>query len=375
MTAATASTTSSTAPSTKEGRQDARADAAREAITHKPPTVGGDPAPLLSPSLQAIWQSFLDHGHGDTEMLRLIISAKQTEDARLKALDELRLEQQRTANLMYQSMLYQQMLAFAAAQPQQAALVGAKGGPPPYSPLTPPLELVGASPAASATVTATKRPRATSSASAESATSDASGSKKAKTARSPLQPLASGQKPTHADVMAALRRKCEANQQAGAGPVLGSQFSSPAASTSTSPPYAHRPLVLAPTPIAAARPSMSPPLATAGTRRLSPPQVVPGRHTSFLRPAPAPPASSSSISMSGLSALTPVPEADAGAATAAATTANEAPRNKLALLLHASESTAQYSPSWQPHPQATTSDVRGPVVPAPAVVTIVSDTA
>ncbi|BGP45709.1 hypothetical protein JCM10450v2_001539 [Rhodotorula kratochvilovae] len=344
---------SSTAPATPAPAQDARADVAKQAITSKPQTPG-EAAPLLSPSLQAIWQSFQEHGHGDVEMLKLIISAKQTEDARLKALDELRLEQQRTANLMYQYMMYQQMLALAAAQQQQAALVGAKVGPPPYSPLSPPTELVGMG------RTAAKRPRAGSSASVESAASDASRSKKAKTAPSPLQPLAPGQKPTHADVMAALRRKCEANQQVQPGaPMQGSYFPSPAASTSTSPSYTHRALVPAPA-VGINRGSMSPPLSTAnGARRLSPPQVVPGRHTSFLRPAPAPAAPSSAPSTTAPSAaLASVPE-DA---------ANEAPRNKLALLLHASESTANYLPSWQPQPQAATSDVRGPIVPAPAVI-------
>lgn len=284
-------------------------------------------------------------------------------------MDDLRAEQLRAQQVMWQYSMYQYMLVAAAAQQQQqqqqqgGAGLAALKGPPPYSPLSPPCEL-----APLGTAPSNKRPRASSNVSSASSASDAS--KKARTgANSPPRTLAPGQKPSHADVMEALRRKCEANKQTKPNTAAALN------SARTSPSYPNRPLAPAPSVAAPARTSMSPPLAPATARRLSPPQVVPGRHTSFLRPAPPPPAASPSTSAPQVSAPNPAsPPALASVHEAPAEKDQQqqasAPRNKLALLLHASESSAaQYhTPSWLPQPQAATSDVRGPIVPAPAVV-------
>ncbi|GAA5939135.1 hypothetical protein JCM3775_003191 [Rhodotorula graminis] len=369
---ATASMPSTTTSTMRPAPTAAKDELAQRAIT--PTAASPDPeAALVSPSLQAIWQSFKEHGHGDTELLKLILSAKLKEDERLKSMDDLRAEQLRAQQAMWQYTMYQYMLVASAQQQQAAAAAAAavKGGPAPYSPLSPPpAELV---PLSNNGTTSNKRPRASSSASSASSTSDAA--KKARTGtHSPPRTtaLAPGQKPSHADVMDALRRKCEANKQTQQPTAAAAALSA----ARTSPSYPHR--ALAPAPTSSARTSMSPPLSTTATpgstaRRLSPPHVVPGRHTSFLRPAPPPSDASSSASQQHASA--PRPSSPPALASVrehpTAEPAQALPRsNKLALLLHASESTASHfhTPSWLPQPQQATSDVRGSFVPAPAVV-------
>ena len=289
-------------------------------------------------------------------------------------MDDLRTEQLRAQQAIWQYTMYQYMLVASAQQQQVAqAAAAAKGGPAPYSPLSPPPNELA--PLNSNGTTSSKRPRASSSASSASSASDAI--KKARTGtHSPPRTttLAPGQKPSHADVMDALRRKCEANKQTQQPTAAAAALSA----ARTSPSYPHRALAPAPTP--SARTSMSPPLSTTTSgstaRRLSPPHVVPGRHTSFLRPAPPPAAASSSAPQQGSAPRPASPPALASVREHPTDAPHEhaqpqaQPRNKLALLLHASESTASHfhTPSWLPQPQQATSDVRGSVVPAPAVV-------
>ncbi|KAJ8296284.1 hypothetical protein OF846_000680 [Rhodotorula toruloides] len=267
------------------------------APSHQP--VAADQA-LLTPSLEAILAAFNKDGNGDGELLKLIVQAKAKEDERLAALDVLRTEQVRLAQTYAVVHLYQQQAQVLALQSTQALK-----GPPPYSPLSPP-------PSDYNTSAALKRGRTPSDASTASEAS--AKSKKAKTASAAGPPPAVATavppvKPTRADVMAALRLKCEANQRA--------QQHQQVSHARTSP-------------------SLSPPLpSTPSTRRTTPPKASSARHTPFLRPA-APPTSSTS----------PPPLPDSSS------------RNKLALLLHASESSAALAPDWHPVHVAT-SDVRG----------------
>ncbi|GJN88247.1 hypothetical protein Rhopal_001212-T1 [Rhodotorula paludigena] len=339
------------------------ADVAKEAVAAKPSNAE-DASALLSPSLSDILAAYRKDGKEDAELLKLLIKAKTAEDERLAALDKLRAEQMQQANavVMWQYMQYQQyMLQIAQLQQQQAQQQKAAAAP--YSPLSPPSEPI---PVMSGQQPGAKRPRAPSDASSTAST-DSTRSKRAKMSlalNGSDSPLAPGQKPSHADVMAALRRKCESNQQQPG-------YLPP------SPSYTHRPLA------PASRTSLSPPAATTTTtgRRHSPPQIVPGRHTGILRAAAAPPAASGaatapptpapSLAATGASVspnLAPVPEDPHGSESPSSAAAT--PRNKLALLLHASESTAAFSPSWQPSAMAATSDVRGAVIPAPAVVAV-----
>ncbi|BGO89154.1 hypothetical protein JCM10020v2_000774 [Rhodotorula toruloides] len=266
------------------------------APSHQP--VAADQA-LLTPSLEAILAAFNKDGNGDGELLKLIVQAKAKEDERLAALDVLRTEQVRLAQTYAVVHLYQQQAQVLALQSTQALK-----GPPPYSPLSPP-------PSDYNTSAGLKRGRTPSDASTASEAS--AKSKKAKTASAAGPPPAvvaavPPAKPTRADVMAALRSKCEANQRAQQQQVSHARTS----------------------------PSLSPPLpSTPSTRRPTPPKASSARHTPFLRPA-APPTSSTS----------PPPLPDSSS------------RNKLALLLHASESSAALAPDWHPVHVAT-SDVRG----------------
>ncbi|GAA6003366.1 hypothetical protein JCM10207_000297 [Rhodosporidiobolus poonsookiae] len=328
-----------------------KADLAAQAVVGKP---SSKDAPLLTPTIEAIWSAFKADGSDDKDMFKLLLQAKVKEDERLAAQDNLRAEQLRAANTlaMHQyAFQYQQVYAAQAAL-AVAAQAQALKGPPPYSPTSPPPS------EPSSHKSSGKRSRAVSDASSTSSHSD-SATKKAKTS----------DKPTHADVMAALRRKCETNK--GVSPPMGghAQLAPPPGYFPQYPPYASPPLA------PASRLAPAAPVTTTTGRRNSPPHV-PGRHTSFLRPAPPPP--SSSASSTGARSVSPLPsgavhpaspplasvaEADEQPPTPVAAT----PRNKLALLLHASESSdlvgGPAPPAhWQPpKPKvlAATSDCRG----------------
>ncbi|BGO97349.1 Proteophosphoglycan ppg4 [Rhodotorula toruloides ATCC 204091] len=300
----TPSTTDNT-PTTHSADPSLKAVAAQAvAPSHQP--VAADQA-LLTPNLEAILAAFNKDGNGDGELLKLIVQAKAKEDERLAALDTLRTEQVRLAQTYAVVHLYQQQAQVLALQSTQALK-----GPPPYSPLSPP-------PSDYNTSAGLKRGRTPSDASTASEAS--AKSKKAKTIASVPPPTVvtavPPAKPTRADVMAALRLKCEANQRAQQQHQQAQQVSH-----------------------ARTSPSLSPPLPSApSTRRTTPPKAPSARHTPFLRPA-APPTTSTSAP--------PLP----------ASTADSSSRNKLALLLHASESSAALAPEWHPMPVAT-SDVRG----------------
>ncbi|BGP29641.1 hypothetical protein JCM10296v2_001380 [Rhodotorula toruloides] len=284
------------------------ADPSLKAVAPSHQPVSADQA-LLTPSLEAILAAFNRDGDGDGELLKLIVQAKAKEDERLAALDTLRTEQVRLAQTYAVVHLYQQQAHVLALQSTQALK-----GPPPYSPLSPPPSDYNAS-------AGLKRGRTPSDASTASEAS--AKSKKARTASSAVPPPAvvtavPPAKATRADVMAALRLKCEANQRAQQQQQAQAQQVSHARTS----------------------PSLSPPLPSApSARRTTPPKAPSARHTSFLRPA-APPTTSASPP--------PLP----------APTADSSSRNKLALLLHASESSAALAPEWHPMPVAT-SDVRG----------------
>ncbi|GAA5963579.1 hypothetical protein JCM3765_004330 [Sporobolomyces pararoseus] len=243
---------------------------------------------VLTPSIEAIWKSFVENGHGDVELLKLLLLTKSKEDERLTALDNLRTEQMRAANTMALHQYFYQYSAFYAAQQQQQQQAHlahqqqstSTRAPSPYSPTSPP-------PAPSSSFTAsnkpsTKRPRAPSdastvsndsvSSSSSNTTSMAAPVKKARLApstknassKSPPPPppphSSNGSKPSHADVMELLRKKCQANQ--GTSP--GSQVPSPSSACFVPP---------TPTSATTRKPSTSPPL----------------RHSLMLRPALPPP--------------------------------------------------------------------------------------
>ncbi|BGP22422.1 proteophosphoglycan ppg4 [Rhodotorula toruloides] len=289
----THSGTATTAHSHEDSQRHA---VAAQAVASSQQPLAADQA-LLTPSLESILAAFNKDGKGDGELLKLIVQAKAKEDERLAALDVLRAEQVRLAQTYAVVHLYSQ-------QAQVLALHSTWKGPPPYSPLSPPPSDYNG-----ATV-GVKRGRTPSDASTASDAAKAK-SKKAKTAAAPPAVVPAPvppAKPTRADVMAALRLKCEANQRT----------SQHVSHTRTSP-------------------SLSPPLSSA--RRTTPPKAPSARHTPFLRPA-APPSSASP----------PPPPLPAST--------DSSSRNKLALLLHASESSAALAPEWHPMPVAT-SDVRG----------------
>ncbi|GAA5977098.1 hypothetical protein JCM11641_001300 [Rhodosporidiobolus odoratus] len=321
-----------------------KAEIAASAVAAKP-TAAPAETTLMSPPLDAILRAFKLDGKEDKEMLKLLLQAKAKEDERLAALDLYRTEQLRAASTVAQQQYYLHCQQVYAAQ-YSAAQSQAFRGPPPYSPTgSPPSSLSLTVPGIA------KRPRAGSDASSTSAASDGSASKKSKTS----------DKPSHEDVMAALRRKCEGNLQTQSGQPFHAHHSAspnhfPAALPGQRPIAPRSP------------PSLSPPLAAPPTaRRTSPPQTS-SRHTSFLRPA-AP--------LSGTSTSAPAPVSHSTSAPLSSVPEEPhpdrhrhqlAPGNKLALLLHASETTeaaagALTSPNWQPPlPQvlaAATSDVRG----------------
>ena len=76
---ATASMPPSTTSTPRSVKPAAKEELAQRAITPAAASPESEAA-LVSPSLQAIWQSFKEHGHGDTELLKLILSAKLKED-------------------------------------------------------------------------------------------------------------------------------------------------------------------------------------------------------------------------------------------------------------------------------------------------------
>ncbi|GAA5876121.1 hypothetical protein JCM1840_002774 [Sporobolomyces johnsonii] len=333
-------------------------EVAAAAVVAKPSPSAQQPAtdvPLLTPSIEAIMASFRTSGQ-DTEMLKLILLAKAKEDERLAALDHLRTEQLRAANTIALHQYWYQYQAFMAQAQAQA-----QGQLPPYSPTSPPPP--------------GKRPRAPSDAS-NSSTGDEQTGKRQKTI--PGQ----GGKPSHEAVMEALRRKCQANQSqshASAPPASSSSSSSSRNSPPASLATSHRPLAPAPAPAPAppshrSSPSLSPPLpphhsiAPPIPRRLSPPSF-PSRHTSFLRPANAPPAPTSSSSPAPPApssthvpppplslSLSPVQEEE----PAASSHPPPSTRDKLAMLLHATDAAAAASLRNE---AARTSDVRGAAVP------------
>ncbi|GAA5882322.1 hypothetical protein JCM16303_004070 [Sporobolomyces ruberrimus] len=256
----------------------------------------------LTPSIETIWKSFVEKGHDDVELLKMLLLTKSKEDERLTALDMLRTEQLRAANTMALHQYFYQYSAFYAAQQQQQAHLAqrpqqqqqqpgvTKRAPSPYSPTSPPPAPLPST--SSSLKPSTKRPRAASDASVASNDSSVSAassiassssssvpivpakkprlapSTKNASSRSPPPPPppatnSNGSKPTHADVMELLRKKCQANQ-GGVPPRPNASVSSAAA-----PAPAPR------------KPSSSPPL----------------RHSLLLRPAgPAAPGTSSSTS-------------------------------------------------------------------------------
>ncbi|GAA6019749.1 hypothetical protein JCM11491_005238 [Sporobolomyces phaffii] len=239
-----------------------------------PPTgvaVGG-----LTPSIEAIWKSFVDKGHDDVELLKLLLLTKSKEDERLTALDTLKTEQLRAANTMALHQYFYQYSAFYAAQQQAQQLAqqqqqhqqsgGSTRAPSPYSPTSPP-------PSSTVTRPSTKRPRAPSDASVGSNDSSVSASsasspalapapttttkkprlapstKNASSKSPPPPPPPAHHKHSHADVMELLRRKCQANQtQSGGSPsppaaaAASTTSSAAAAARSTKPPSASPPL-------------------------------------------------------------------------------------------------------------------------------------
>ncbi|GAA5903902.1 hypothetical protein JCM5296_005585 [Sporobolomyces johnsonii] len=330
-------------------------EVAAAAVVAKPSPTAQQPAtdvPLLTPSIEAIMASFRTSGQ-DTEMLKLILLAKAKEDERLAALDHLRTEQLRAANTIALHQYWYQYQAFMAQ---------AQGQLPPYSPTSPPPP--------------GKRPRAPSDAS-NSSTGDEQTGKRQRTI--PGQ----GGKPSHEAVMEALRRKCQANQSQSHASAPPASSSSSSSSSRNSPPASlatsHRPLAPAPAPAPAppshrSSPSLSPPLpphhsiAPPIPRRLSPPSL-PSRHTSFLRPANAPPSSSSSpapptpssthVAPPPLSlSLSPVQE-EGETPTSGSHPPPPSTRDKLAMLLHATDAAAAASLRNE---AARTSDVRGAAV-------------
>ncbi|GAA5990539.1 hypothetical protein JCM10908_003121 [Rhodotorula pacifica] len=325
---------------------------------------------LLSPPLLSILESYSKDGQGDAELLKLVLHAKAKEDERLASLDALRAEQLRAANTLAMYTYYAQMSQIAAIQ-QQAVPPPLQMAPPtskplpPYQPLSPPCEPTHIVPLSHS---GGKRSRA-SSESASEASSESSTGKKAKTsppssassitggrsASPPALALGPAGRVSHADVMAALRRKCEANQQqAAAKAAARPSTSSPRAIAPRPPTVTSRASSVASN---ASTSGSTAPASAPSSRRKSSPQAPVGRHTAFLRTVTAPPAPEDVAAPAS-----PVSPANEAVCTSAA--AVEPPvtstRNKLALLLHASESSAaQMSHNWHPTATAATSDVRG----------------
>ncbi|GAA5835464.1 hypothetical protein JCM11251_005241 [Rhodosporidiobolus azoricus] len=318
-----------------------KADMAQQSVAAKPASADG---PVMSPSLESILKAFQDQGSEDKEMLKLLLQAKAKEDERLAALDAFRAEQLRAANTlaMQQSYYqYQQLYAVAAIAQQQAA---AMKGLAPYSPTSPPPSTLAPPPSG------TKRPRAPSDASSTASSSSSANGDSSKKAKTSSISSASG-KPTHEDVMVALRQKIQ-----GRSPSAQAVPLPPMSQTGYSPQPPQARLI-------APRTSLSPPLAGAITqtttgRRTSPPHI-PGRHTSLLRAA----APANTVPSHSVGAKTPSP---APGSPPLPSLAEEhipsTPRKGLELLLHASESTEVASPAWQPAKPtvlAATSDCRG----------------
>ncbi|GAA5867457.1 hypothetical protein JCM3774_002909 [Rhodotorula dairenensis] len=365
-----------------------KAQVAAEAVAPKSSAVDHI---LLTPRLDAILESYSKEGQGDAELLKLILQAKAREDERLATVDALRTEQLRAANTLAMYTYYAQMSQVAAFQQQQQQQQAAAALPscvnrmapptskplPPYQPLSPPCE-----PTHVGTLSPGKRSRqssesvsdAAASVISSSATSEVPAGKKHKTsppssvassssagrsASPPALTLGPG-RTSHADVMAALRRKCEANQQqAAAKSAAARSAASPRAIAPRPPTVTSRA-----SSVASNASTPAPAAPAARTRRKSSPQQVPiGRHTGFLRTAAAPAAAASEDTVAPVSPISPADGAAAAASTSTAAVVEPpvtSTRNKLALLLHASESSAaQMSPSWHPTATAATSDVRG----------------
>ncbi|GAA6039587.1 hypothetical protein JCM8097_002199 [Rhodosporidiobolus ruineniae] len=334
-----------------------KAAIAQQAVAAKPDASSSQEG-LMSPSLESVLEAFKAQGGDDKEMLKLLLQAKAKEDERLAALDMLRAEQLRAASSIAMQNYYAQYLNAMQLYTHQA---NSFKGPPPYSPGSPPPALL--SPGMAHSLPAgVKRPRAASDASVSSIASDASSSSSSKKAKTSFPGSSSSyvatevpRKPSHEDVMAALRRKCGATQ-----PQDHPAAFSPSSASGYFPALAPR---------ISLSPPLPPPAMTTATGRRSSPPHVPGRHTSFLRPAPPPSAPAPPSSPAAIAPRTsPVPPPAAVLATVPEEDAPQnppAPRNKLALLLHASESTdgAVPPPKWEPpKPKvlvAATSDVRG----------------
>ncbi|BGP53583.1 hypothetical protein JCM8202v2_001142 [Rhodotorula sphaerocarpa] len=364
---------------------------AQRAVAPQAAAEAGADHALLTPRLDAILEAYAKDGRGDGEMLKALLHAKAKED------------ELRAANTVAVYTYYAQMSQIAALQQQQQQQLALAQAPnsakasAPYHLLSPPCEPTHPTELPKAPLSSGKRSRQASlSADDEaSATSPASSStslpsvssssgKVARTSPPPsvasasqrqgprsasppdlaLGPAAAAaaRPVSHADVMSALRRKCEANQQAkqqpsGPRPLAPKPPSvqsraSSVASNSDSPAPARQP--------------------PRKRRRSSPqeqqqPPVV-SRHTAFLRtvdglaaPAAAAAATAreSSEEAHPASPVSPVEPSQAAPAVATGT------RNKLALLLHASETSDAHSmPSWYGGSTPVTSDVRGSPVEA-----------
>ncbi|KAM0792925.1 hypothetical protein ACM66B_002684 [Microbotryomycetes sp. NB124-2] len=168
-----------------------------------------------SPSLVSILAAFQQNGQNDVELLKIILKAKEKEDERLAADAALKAEQLKVQHTLVLSQIY---YAQQAAQQHYAAATQS----PLYSPISPPADHAPLSPYGmyaprssigsdvSSPPESLKRSRAPSDAS--SSRSDASDpvAKKVKRSAS-ATPGAGAGRPTHEQVMAALRNKCQRN--------------------------------------------------------------------------------------------------------------------------------------------------------------------
>ncbi|ORY90813.1 hypothetical protein BCR35DRAFT_299401 [Leucosporidium creatinivorum] len=308
--------------------------AAATAVTPTPtevaqPAVAQTASPAttcFTPSLNSILTAFQKDGNNDTELLKVILRAKEKEDERLAADAILKAEQLKVQHTLVLSQVYY-------AQVQQQAAYAASYAP--YSPTSPPSESSPTSPYASqshlhpcppnmngrppcadrrgssysppphpfgvgANAETAKRARAASSVSTSSAGSsvrnmkeeDSSGPATKKARRT------SNGKPSHEDVMAALRSKCEHNQRqsapAGAPTPHGwssvphpppqQQRTTPSPSLNAKRPLAPRPPSPASSSTANHFSTMPPPPTVGRMTSRSPPL----RHSAFFAPRPAP---------------------------------------------------------------------------------------
>ncbi|KAK4048052.1 hypothetical protein OIO90_005953 [Microbotryomycetes sp. JL221] len=173
--------------------------------------------PILAPStpsLVAILAAFEKNGRNDVELLKSILKAKEKEDERLAADAALKAEQLKVQHTLVLSQIY-----YAQQAQQQYAASCA-----PYSPTSPPVDHAPLSPFhliaprssfgsdVSSPPESLKRSRAPSDASSSrSETSDVGAKRIKRSASATSATYTNATKPTHEQVMAALRSKCERN--------------------------------------------------------------------------------------------------------------------------------------------------------------------